>query len=168
MLLLTGVSRWLKEPTYPSHTEIQSREARRVDWVSGALFMVRQDAVAEVGLLDEDYFMYSEEVDWCFRMQRRGWDVAYLPQAQALHIVAASAHRQPERRRAQVYRSKCIFVRKHWSAWQAALFVGMVRSISATKLGAWWARSLIGERARRQAAASQIESYRVLLSTLRS
>jgi GT2 family glycosyltransferase len=166
LLLLTGISRWLKEPTYPSHTEIESREERRVDWVSGALFMVRQQAVAEVGLLDEDYFMYSEEVDWCFRMHRRGWGVAYLPHAQALHIAAASAHRQPERRRAQVYRSKCIFVRKHWGTWQTTLFVELVRCVSAAKLSAWWARSLVGDGAGREAAASQTESYRVLLSTL--
>jgi N-acetylglucosaminyl-diphospho-decaprenol L-rhamnosyltransferase len=166
LLLLTGISRWLKEPTYPSHTEIESREQRRVDWVSGALFMVRRQAVAEVGPLDEAYFMYAEEVDWCFRMRRGGWGVAYLPQAQALHIAAASAHRQPERRRAQVYRSKCIFVRKHWGTWQATLFVALVRCVSAAKLSAWWARSLVGERARREAAASQTKSYRVLLSTL--
>ena len=128
----------------------------------------RRQVVAEVGPLDEAYFMYSEEVDWCFRIHRRGWGVAYLPQAQALHIAGASAHRQPERRRAQVYRSKCIFVRKHWGTWQAALFVGLIRCMSATKLIAWWARSLVGERTRREAAASQTDSYRFLLSTLSS
>jgi N-acetylglucosaminyl-diphospho-decaprenol L-rhamnosyltransferase len=166
LLLLTGISHWLMGPLYPSHTETESRAQQSVDWVSGALFMVRRQAIAEVGPLDEDYFMYSEEVDLCFRMRRRGWGVAYLPQAQALHIAAASAHRQPERRRAQVYRSKCIFVRKHWGKWQAALFVGLVRTVSATKLSAWWARTLVGERTRREAAATQTESYRFLLSNL--
>jgi GT2 family glycosyltransferase len=166
LLLLTGVSRWALGPRYPSYPEQKSREERRVDWVSGALFMVRCQAISEVGALDEDYFMYSEEMDWCLRMQRRGWEVAYLPQAQAVHISAASAHRQPERRRAQVYKSKCLFVAKHWRKWEASAFVALVGVLSATKLAAWWARSLIEGGARREDAASHVTSYRLLLSSL--
>lgn len=57
-----------------------------VDWVTGALIVVRRDAVAQIGMMDEDrYFMYSEDQDWCCRMWHAGWRVCYVPQAQAIH-----------------------------------------------------------------------------------
>lgn len=58
----------------------------RVDWVSGACFMVRKNAIAEVGLMDEGYFLYFEETDWCRRMWTHGWEVWFLPQARISHL----------------------------------------------------------------------------------
>ncbi len=62
-----------------------------VDFVLGAALMVRQEAIATVGLLDEGYFMYAEEVDWCWRMQRAGWPLWCVPTAQVIHHGGASA-----------------------------------------------------------------------------
>jgi len=62
----------------------------RVDWVSGACFMVRKKAIEEVGLLDEEYFLYFEETDWCRRMANQNWDVWYLPDAKVRHIGGSS------------------------------------------------------------------------------
>lgn len=60
-------------------------EPRVVDWVAGACMMVRRRALEEVGPMDERYFMYFEDVDWCTRMQRRGWEVWYVPASVMVH-----------------------------------------------------------------------------------
>lgn len=59
--------------------------AREVDWVLGACMMVRREAIHDVGLMDERFFLYFEDVDWCYRMNRRGWKVWYVPDAVMVH-----------------------------------------------------------------------------------
>jgi GT2 family glycosyltransferase len=58
---------------------------REVDWVTGAFFLIRRDTIDEIGLLDERFFMYYEEVDWCLRAKQRGWKVLYDPAAAIIH-----------------------------------------------------------------------------------
>ncbi len=64
--------------------------ARDVDWLSGACLLVRREAVAEVGGMDEGFFLFHEDVDWCLRMRRAGWIVAYEPAAVATHRMGVS------------------------------------------------------------------------------
>ncbi|MDP6803492.1 MAG: glycosyltransferase [Gemmatimonadota bacterium] len=59
---------------------------RDVDWMLGACLMVRVDAIREVGWMDERFFMYFEDVDWCYRMKQQGWRVVYVPEATMHHI----------------------------------------------------------------------------------
>jgi GT2 family glycosyltransferase len=65
-------------------------EAREVDWLFGACLLVRRDAADEVGLFDEDFFMFSEETDWCYRFRQAGWTVWFFPGAEAVHVGGAS------------------------------------------------------------------------------
>jgi N-acetylglucosaminyl-diphospho-decaprenol L-rhamnosyltransferase len=162
--LLTGLSRRVASRGYPSHPESRSQTTRSVGWVGGALLMARREAVLEVGRLDEAYFMYAEEMDWCLRMHQHGWEVAYLPDAQAVHWSGGSAHRQPERRRAQVYRSKWLYMRKHWGWPQAQGYRALVRVVSLMKLALWRGATLAPDPMRRSEAASQVASYRYLLA----
>jgi len=64
--------------------------AREVDWLSGAALLVRRDAADAVGLFDEDFFMFSEEVDWQTRFRRAGWTIWFCPDAVVTHIGGAS------------------------------------------------------------------------------
>jgi len=63
---------------------------RQADFVMGAVMLVRREAIEEVGLLDEDFFLFSEETDWCFRFRRAGWDVLFTPDAEFAHVYAAA------------------------------------------------------------------------------
>jgi len=65
-------------------------EAREVDWLFGACLLVRRDAADEVGLFDEDFFMFSEETDWCYRFRQAGWSVWFFPGAAVVHVGGAS------------------------------------------------------------------------------
>ncbi|HEX5167412.1 MAG TPA: glycosyltransferase family 2 protein [Thermomicrobiales bacterium] len=82
-----------------------------VDWVQGACMFVRTEAVKNVGGLDERFFMYSEEVDWCRRFWLAGWEVWYLPDANVVHIGGASS-RSDTRRRLALYTSRLGFRRR--------------------------------------------------------
>jgi GT2 family glycosyltransferase len=62
-----------------------------VDWVSGACMVVRRDAINDVGPLDERFFMYWEDADWCRRMREKGWKVMYFPQSRVVHFVGGSS-----------------------------------------------------------------------------
>jgi GT2 family glycosyltransferase len=94
-------------------------EAVEVDWVGGACFLVRAKAVAAVGLLDERYFMYAEEVDWCYRMQQYGWKIYYLVNAQVIHLGGGSASRASFGQLRRLYESKLRFFAKHYGHRQA-------------------------------------------------
>ncbi len=84
-----------------------------VDWVSGACLMVRREAIAQAGLLDEAFFMYFEDNDWCLRIRQAGWRVYYNPQVAIIHIGGQSLARNPAARRA--YRESLRhFYRKHY------------------------------------------------------
>jgi N-acetylglucosaminyl-diphospho-decaprenol L-rhamnosyltransferase len=65
-------------------------EVRDVEFVMGACMLVRRDAIDEVGPLDEDFFLFSEETDWCFRFREAGWEVVFFPGAECVHVRGAS------------------------------------------------------------------------------
>ena len=65
-------------------------DAREVEWLYGPCLLVRRDAVDAVGLFDEDFFMFSEETDWCYRFRAAGWKVYFFPGAEVTHVGGAS------------------------------------------------------------------------------
>ena len=64
--------------------------ARAVDWVMGSCFLVRRAAADQVGLFDEDFFLFSEETDWFYRFHEAGWSVWFTPDAEAVHVGGAT------------------------------------------------------------------------------
>jgi N-acetylglucosaminyl-diphospho-decaprenol L-rhamnosyltransferase len=65
-------------------------EVREVEVVMGSCMLVRRDAVREAGVLDEDFFIFSEETDWCYRFREAGWQVVFFPGAECVHVGGAS------------------------------------------------------------------------------
>jgi N-acetylglucosaminyl-diphospho-decaprenol L-rhamnosyltransferase len=66
------------------------RSVREAEWLGAACLLVRREAADEVGLFDEDYFLFSEEVDWCWRFRQAGWKVLFFPGAEVEHVFTAS------------------------------------------------------------------------------
>lgn len=66
-----------------------------MDWVSGACLLVRREAIARVGLLDESFFMYFEDNDWCLRIRQAGWHVIYYPKVEVTHLGGQSIAKNP-------------------------------------------------------------------------
>jgi N-acetylglucosaminyl-diphospho-decaprenol L-rhamnosyltransferase len=65
-------------------------QARRIDWAMGAVLLARREAIEEVGPADEDFFLFSEETDWCYRFHAAGWEVWFDPEAEFTHVGGAS------------------------------------------------------------------------------
>ena len=85
-----------------------------VDAVSGAFTMVRRTAVDKVGLLDESFFMYGEDLDWCYRVKHAGYRVVYYPAAVCHHYKGSSSRRAPYRALFAFHSAMWIFYSKHY------------------------------------------------------
>ncbi|MBM3155218.1 MAG: glycosyltransferase family 2 protein [Chloroflexi bacterium] len=89
-------------------------DAREVDWVLGACLLLRREALEDVGLLDEGFFLYYEDIDLCYRLKVRGWKVYYNPQIQVVHYYQrASAQGIPNRLTLEHIKSISYLFRKH-------------------------------------------------------
>lgn len=84
-----------------------------VDWVMGAALMVRRAVVEQVGPMDEEYFMYSEELDWCRRIKDAGWRVVYYPRAEIVHYEGKSSEQAVTERHINFQRAKLRYFRKY-------------------------------------------------------
>lgn len=89
----------------------------RVESLIGAMFAVRMAAVREFGALDEDFFFFLEETEWCHRAARRGWEVWHVPAARAVHAQGATAKKHNALARIEYHRSRLIYFRKTLPAW---------------------------------------------------
>lgn len=105
------LSRWM---IAPSVRDIP----HRCDWVAGASMLIRREVFQEIGLLDEGYFMYYEEVDFCLRAARAGWECWYVPDSRVVHLVGQSSgvtdtKRPPRRLPAYWFESRQRYFRKN-------------------------------------------------------
>lgn len=89
------------------------QETRAVDAVTGCFVLVRRAAIAQVGVLDESYFMYGEEMDWCYRFRQAGWQIVFTPTAQIVHLGGASSAQLKGPMCLQLRASLLLFLRKH-------------------------------------------------------
>jgi len=96
-------------------TYLNPDEVNEVDSLSGACMMVRREVVDQVGLLDEKFFMYGDDLDWCYRIKKAGWKVYYVPQAQIIHYGGKSSQKVPYRGILWFYRAAHIFYKKHYA-----------------------------------------------------
>jgi len=92
-----------------------------VDWVIGACMLVRAETIERVGPLDQAFFMYSEEMDWCRRITDDGWRVVYLPQAEIIHHEGRSSDQVVPARHIRFQTSKIRYFRKHHGPSQATV-----------------------------------------------
>jgi GT2 family glycosyltransferase len=120
-----------------------------IDHPLGAAMMIRRETLAEVGLFDEEYWMYAEEVDWCRRCRQAGWAIWQVPSARVVHVGGASSSQFRGRSFVALHRSRLRFVRKWGDARHARWYRRIIRlgMVWAT-LQAWreWARRRTSQR----------------------
>jgi GT2 family glycosyltransferase len=138
--------------------DVSAENTGEVDWLVGACLMVRREAIIDAGLMDEAYFMYSEELDWCRRIKTAGWRIVYLPAARIIHYVGKSSEQATTRRHINYQRAKVRYFYKYHGpgvglvlraillfnyAWQWALeagkyLLGHKRELRRRRMGAYW------------------------------
>ena len=104
-LAASGLGRRLVYEGYPGYGQSHSLARRQVDVISGACMLLTRAAIDQVGVLDELYFMYSEETDYCRRLRDSGWEVWYTPDARVLHHGGQSTRQAPAAMVRALYRS---------------------------------------------------------------
>jgi hypothetical protein len=134
-----------------------------VDWITGAAMLARGEAIDDVGLMDEGFFMYSEELDWCRRFREAGWRVVYLPKAQIIHYVGKSSEQVVAARHIHFQTSKVRYVRKYHGALAAAALRWYLLATYTWQLALEGAKWLWGHK--RPLRAQRVAAYRRVLSS---
>jgi len=98
------------------------KEAKEVDVLMGACLLIRRKALDQVGLLDEEFFVYSEEVDLCTRIRNYGWRISWLPTVKVVHLGGQSTQQIQQEMFLQLYQGKIQYFRKHHSAMEVWLY----------------------------------------------
>jgi GT2 family glycosyltransferase len=97
-------------------------EAREVDVLMGACMLIRSEVLDAAGLLDEEFFIYSEEVDLCTRIRRSGWRLFWVPSAEVIHFGGQSTQQVLEDMFLRLYQGKILYFRKHHSKLEVILY----------------------------------------------
>lgn len=157
---LTFLDRLLPRATYKM-ASWPVDQSHRVEAIKGACLLLRRAALDEIGRLDEAYFMYTEEVDLCYRLAQAGWELWWVPQAQVIHYGGASSRQAAEAMYLQLYRSKVQFYRKFGGERRARRFKWLVRLAYWPRLAAAALVTLTTSR-----LANETRIYRQLLAEL--
>lgn len=152
LFLITTKIGHLLHDYYPSNPRTNS--IIEVDWMSTAFMTFRREALYGIGLVDEQYFIYSDESDLQLRMRKAGWKIFYLPDLETIHFGGRSLN--PWRRRRLVYRGYLLFFTRHRGPIQAMLVRMMFTIICLLKLPFWMLNYLVP--ARRNLAGEEMRS----------
>lgn len=98
-------------------TFLDDDQCHEVEAISGSFMLLRREILAQVGYLDEDFFMYGEDLDWCFRVQEGGWKIFYVPFTRIIHYKGESSKQRQWDHLREFYRAMDLFVRKHYQGW---------------------------------------------------
>ena len=128
-------------------------DAREVDVVMGACMLLRREAIDQAGGFDPGFFMYSEEVDLCYRLKKAGWQVRYTPGAVATHIWGGSSRKVPRETFLRLYASRVRFFRKHYGGLPTMLYKAVLGASTLVRSAGGHACSAItrNDRVRRSA-----------------
>lgn len=94
--------------------DLDPDEEYPIDCLIGAFMMVRREVIDQVGMLDEDFFMYGEDVDWCYRIKQAGWVNYYYPRTQIVHYKRASSRNKPFKITYEFHRAFFVLYNKHF------------------------------------------------------
>lgn len=169
LLLLFLESTWLdklaprKLLRYYYAQEQPDHIAQDVDWITGAAMLTRREVVEQVGGMDEGFFMYSEELDWCHRIRDAGWRVVYFPEARVTHYVGKSSEQVVTARHIHFQSSKVRYARKYHGPLVAETLRAWLLAQYAWQIGVEGAKWLLGHR--RDLRAARIAAYRQVLKS---
>jgi GT2 family glycosyltransferase len=90
-----------------------AQKRKEVGWLSAACFMTRREVLEDVGLFDENFFLYFEDIDLCYRLRRKGWSLVFFPQARVFHKGGTSTRQDKVQSRFEYRKSQLYFYQKH-------------------------------------------------------
>jgi GT2 family glycosyltransferase len=134
-----------------------------VDWLVGACLLIRRQVYEQIGGLDEGFFMYSEELDWCRRIKAAGWEVVYLPTAAVVHHEGKSSEQVVPARHIHFQSSKVRYFHKHHGSFQAEALRWFLLSTYVYQWVREGVKWLVGHK--RALRAERLRAYRQVLQS---
>jgi GT2 family glycosyltransferase len=133
-------------------------DVREVDVVTGCFMLVRREAIAQVGVMDDGFFMYGEETDWCYRFRRAGWKLLFTPVGEIIHLGGQSSKRVRSEMIIMLRLSILRFIRKHrgWPVHKMACV--LVALFFLLRVPYWGAAGLLVP-AQRESARARVQAY---------
>ena len=123
-------------------------DVREVDVVDGCFMLVRHEAIEQIGIMDEQFFMYSEETDWCYRFKQAGWKVLFTPVAEIIHFGGQSSKQVAPQMILQLRGSILLFFKKHRPRFEYRIACFLVLMFFVVRVPAWFIRWLISRKNR--------------------
>ncbi len=136
----TLLGAWRPFSGYALHWWAQE-DTRDVDILTGCFWALRRSAWAQVGGLDEAFFIYGEDMDWCRRFRDAGWRVTFLASAHAIHFGGGSSRNAPVRFFLEKQRADLQYWRKHHGGWRANAYLGLAMLHMALRVAGYSARA---------------------------
>ena len=118
-------------------------DVRQVDVVTGCFMLVRRQAVEQVGPMDEQFFVYGEETDWCYRFKRAGWKALFTPEAEIVHLGGQSSRQAPLEMSLQLRASVLQFMHKHHGRLKYKAACVLVWLFFAVRVPVWLLRFVV-------------------------
>ena len=150
---VSGLSRWLaRSPRFGRYnlTFVDEDAPIEVDSACGACLLVRRSVLDAIGLLDERFFMYGEDIDWCLRAREAGWTVRYEPSVVVTHLHGAASRQRALRTTFHFFRAMDLFYRKHYVDRYHPLLTGVIRTAIYAALGMALCRTLLTTKSQRR------------------
>ncbi len=125
-------------------------EPREVDFITGCAMLVKTDILKKVRLLDDSFFMYYEEVEWCVRFQRAGYAINHVPTAKIWHKINPEAREASASVHYYMTRNRLIFLKKtraNWRAWGVTLFGDYLRTLVSWSIRPQWRNKALQRKA---------------------
>jgi len=138
---------------------------RKVDVLLGACLLLKMDILNKVGLMSEDYFMYTEEVDLCYRIAKAKWTNYWIPSAEIIHYGGQSTRQASREMFIHLYKSKVLFFKKHYGRTSASLYKFVLLLASLTRL-IFSPLALIAQSPAREERLELAHNYRQLVKVL--
>ncbi len=123
-------------------------DAREVEVISGCFMLIRRAAIEQVGTMDEGFFMYAEETDWCYRFRQAGWKVLFAPDGQIVHLGGKSSEQVKSEMTLQLRSGILRFLRKHRSFLSYATACLLTAFWYGLRVPYWFLRALVLPRER--------------------
>lgn len=133
-------------------------DVREVDVVTGCFMLVRREAIGQVGVMDERFFMYAEEADWCYRFRKQGWQVIFTPVGEIVHLGGGSSRQIKSKMRLQLSGSILLFFRMHRGRGQYALACLCTAFFFLFRVPYWLAKGIISRKTR-NLSLSTVRTY---------
>jgi GT2 family glycosyltransferase len=133
-------------------------DVREVDVVTGCFMLVRREAIEQVGVMDERFFMYGEETDWCYRFKQAGWKVMFTPAGTIIHLGGQSSKPVKGAMLVQLRMSILQFMKKHHGRQTYGAAVLLTAMFLALRIPYWYAKAMVNS-VQRERSIYQARAY---------